>query len=294
MDEKGCKPMRGIKLVKVISLWLLVGLALSVLSAGAALAATSGPVIESFYADNLVVKAGNTVTLQWKVTNAAKIEIIGIEKGDEIALRLEDSIETWPLTTTSYVLIAYGRDGTVAAKSLTVNVGTSGNVKIDYFKAAPLMVSPGQTVLLFWKILNGVSCRILGISPKYDEMILPLEGSIEAWPEVTTVYILEATGVNGEVASAAIAVNVSNPTVPKILSFTASKITVSKGEMITLTWTTENAVKCTIKTSSGAELTNRPPSGKIAVTISKTQTFTLYAYDASGQETQASIKIIVK
>jgi plastocyanin len=286
--------MRWIKLVKVVSLWLLVGIALSVLSADAALGATSGPVIESFSADNLVVKAGNTVTLQWKVTNAAEIEIIGIEKGDEIALPLEGSIETWPLTTTSYVLIAYGLDGTVAAKSLTVNVGTRGTVKIDYFKASPLTVSPMQTVLLSWKITNGVSTRILGLSPKDDEMIRPIEGSIEAWPEVTTVYILEATGVKGEIASAAVAVNVTNPTLPQILSFTASKTTVSKGEMITLTWSTKNAVTCTIKTSSGAELTNRPPSGKIAVTISKTLTFTLYAYDASGQEAQASIKIIVK
>jgi plastocyanin len=294
MDEKGCEPMRGIKLVKVISLWLLVGVVLSLLSAGAALAAASGPVIESFSAHNLVIKAGNTVTLKWKVTNAAEIEIIGIEKGDEIALPLEGSIETWPLTTTSYVLIAYGLDGTIAAKSLTVNVGTSGTVKIDYFKAAPLTVTPMQTVLLSWKITNGVSSRILGLSPKDDEVIRPIEGSIEAWPEVTTVYILEATGVKGEIASAAVAVNVTKPTVPKVLSFTASKTTVSKGEMITLTWTTENAVKCTIKTGSGAELSDRPPSGKIAVTISKTQTFTLYAYDASGQQAQASIEIVVK
>lgn len=287
-------PMKGIKIFKVASLWLLIGIVLSLLSAGAALAATPGPVIESFSADNAVIKAGNTVTLRWKVTNAAEIEIIGIEKGDEIDLPLEGAIEVWPMTSTSYILIAYGLDGTVTAKSFTVNVGTSGAVKINYFKASPLTVSPMETVLLSWKITNGVSTRILGISPKDDEMIRPIEGSIEAWPEVTTVYIIEATGVKGEIASAAIAVNVKKPTLPKILTFTASKTTVSKGEMITLAWTTENAVKCTIKTSSGAELTNRPPNGKIAVTISKTQAFTLYAYDASGQEAQARIEIIVK
>lgn len=285
--------MKGIKLFRMVGLWLLVGVVLSLLTAGGALAA-SGPVIESFYADPGVIQSGNTVMLNWKVTNAAEIEIIGIEKGDEIELPLEGSIETWPMVTTSYVLIAHGLDGTVAAKSFTVNVGTSGTVKIDYFKVTPLVVAPKQPVLLAWRIVNGVSTRILGISPKEDEVARPVEGSLQAYPEESTVYLLEATGVKGEVASVAVAVNVTKPVLPKILTFTASKTKITKGEMIVLSWTTENAVTCTIKTSDGAELPNRPPNGKIAVTPNATKTFTLYAYNANGQETWANLEIVVK
>jgi hypothetical protein len=286
--------MKGTKLFKVVSLWLLVGVVFSLLSASGALAAAAGPVIESFYADPAIVNAGKTVTLHWKVINAAEIEIIGIEKGDEIDLPLEGTIEAWPMVTTSYVLIAHGLNGTVAAKSFTVNVGTSGTVKIDYFKVTPLVVSPQQPVLLAWRIINGVSTRILGISPEDDEIVRPVEGSLQTCPKETTVYLLEATGVKGEVASVAIAVNVTKPTLPKILSFTASKTKISMGEMIVLSWTTENAVKCTIKTSDGAELPNRPPNGKIAVTPNTTKTFTLYAYNACGQETCAKVEIIVQ
>jgi hypothetical protein len=285
--------MKGIKLFRMVGLWLLVGVVLSLLSTGGALAA-SGPVIESFYADPGVIQSGNTVMLNWKVTNAAEIEIIGIEKGDEIELPLEGSIETWPMVTTSYVLIAHGLDGTIAAKSFTVNVGTSGTVKIDYFKVTPLVVAPKQPVLLAWRIVNGVSTRIIGISPKEDEVARPVEGSLQAYPEASTVYLLEATGVKGEVASVAVAVNVIKPVLPKILTFTASKTTITKGEMIVLSWTTENAVTCTIKTSDGAELPNRPPNGKIAVTPNATKTFTLYAYNADGQETWANLEIVVK
>jgi hypothetical protein len=285
--------MKGIKLFRMVGLWLLVGVVLSLLSTGGALAA-SGPVIESFYADPGVIQSGNTVMLNWKVTNAAEIEIIGIEKGDEIELPLEGSIETWPMVTTSYVLIAHGLDGTIAAKSFTVNVGTSGTVKIDYFKVTPLVVAPKQPVLLAWRIVNGVSTRIIGISPKEDEVARPVEGSLQAYPEASTVYLLEATGVKGEVASVAVAVNVIKPVLPKILTFTASKTTITKGEMIVLSWTTENAVTCTIKTSDGAELPNRPPNGKIAVTPNATKTFTLYAYNANGQETWANLEIVVK
>jgi hypothetical protein len=285
--------MRGFQLFKVLGLWLFVAVVLSLLSASMTLAA-SGPVIESFYSDTAVIESGNTVTLNWKVTNAAEIEIIGIEKGDEIDLPLEGSLEVWPMVTTSYVLIAHGLDGTVAAKSFTVNVGASGTVQIDYFKVTPLVVSPQQPILIAWRILNGVSTRILGISSKDDETIRPVEGSLEAYPEETTVYLLEATGVNGEVASMAIAVNVTQTALPKILSFTASKTVISKGEMITLSWTTENAVNCIIRTSDGAELPNRPPNGKIAVTPNKTKTFTLYAYNASGQEVWATLEIVVK
>jgi hypothetical protein len=285
--------MKGIKLFRMVGLWLLVGVVLSLLSTGGALAA-SGPVIESFYADPGVIQSGNTVMLNWKVTNAAEIEIIGIEKGDEIELPLEGSIETWPMVTTSYVLIAHGLDGTIAAKSFTVNVGTCGTVKIDYFKVTPLVVVPKQPVLLAWRIVNGVSTRIIGISPKEDEVARPVEGSLQAYPEASTVYLLEATGIKGEVASVAVAVNVTKPVLPKILTFTASKTTITKGEMIVLSWTTENAVTCTIKTSDDAELPNRPPNGKIAVTPNATKTFTLYAYNANGQETWANLEIVVK
>jgi hypothetical protein len=277
---------------------LLVGVVLTLLSAGAALAAS--PVIDSFYTNTTAIKPGYTVTLTWKTTNAVKVQLLGIEKEVEaFDLPLSGEQEVWPETSTSYILVATGDDGTVTAKSLSVNVGTTGTVKVDYFKVSPQSVQPKQTVSLSWKVTNGISTRILGITPNQEknlECVRPIEGSLEAWPETTTIYLVEATGVNKEIASMAVAANVKElaPVTVKILSFTASSTTISKGEMIQLSWTTENAVKCTIKTSEGAELPNRPVNGKIAVTPNKSRTYTLYAYDAVGNKVEASVAIVVK
>lgn len=256
--------------------------------------AAKKPNIVKFYAAPASVKAGETTTLYWKVTGASECEIVGIEKTPEENLPIEGSLEVWPMTTTSYVLIVYGLDGTIISQSVTVNVDASGAVKIQSFKASATQVAPYETVMLTWVVLNGKSVRVVGISPKGDEVICPIVGGIEVWPETTTTYLLEATGLNGEIASASITVNVKAPTLPKILSFTASKSVITRGELVKLSWTTQDAVKCTITTSDGATLPNRPPNGSISVTPNTTKTYTLTAINANGNEVKASLVITVQ
>jgi plastocyanin len=278
------------------TLWMVAAALFILFAASGALAADCRAVIENFYAEPAIVASGETTMLYWKVTNATAIEIIGIEKEPEEMLPLEGSLEVWPMVTTSYIVIAHGFDGNAVSKSVTVNVGLKGEVSIDYFKASATQVNVNDTVTLLWKAHNAESVRVLGISEKDDECVRPIEGSIEVWPLETTTYLLEATGYNGEITSASITVNVKEVTVtePKILTFTASKTTISRGDLALLTWTTENAVKCKLTTDDGGVLLNRPANGSIAVTPNKTKTFTLTAYDADGKQAQASLTIIVK
>ena len=284
--------MTSKKFPQLCSLWLIVGLVLSLFSCGAVYAANE-PEINHFYATPASVNSGETVTLDWQTTNVARVEIIGIEHVPEEGLATTGTTEIWPLTTTSYVLIAYGNNGMVVSKAFTVNVGVTGTVKIDFFKSTKILVTPGETVSLSWRIYNGKSARIIGIEHE-DECLRPLEGEVEVWPLKTTTYILEATGFNGEVQSASITVNVKeNTTNPEILSFISNKYNISKGEMITLSWTTNNTITCKITTSSGQTLPNRPPNGSISLTPNKTTTFTLIALDASGNETKQSLTITV-
>lgn len=283
--------MNGRKFMQLCSLWLVVGLVLTLFSCGAVFAAGE-PKIDYFYATPALVKAGETVTLKWKTTNVSRVEIIGLEKQEELLTTGE--LEVWPLTTTSYVLIAYGTNDTVISKAFTVNVGVTGTVKISYFKSDKTIVAPGQTVKLSWAILNGKSAKIIGIEHG-DETVNPVSGDLEVWPLKTTTYILEATGMNGEVQSASVTINVKEDTSnPEILSFVSTKYTISKGEMITLSWTTKNAVSCKIVTSSGQTLPNRPPNGSISLTPNSTTTFTLIAVDAKGNEAKKSLTITVK
>ncbi|HEY8464306.1 MAG TPA: hypothetical protein VIM29_09850 [Bacillota bacterium] len=287
--------MKGLKLLGKGTLCLLLGVMFTLFLANSVLASELVPAkIEKFVTDSPVIRSGATAKLYWKVSGASHIEIIGIEKSDELDLPLEGSIEVWPLTTTSYILVAYGLDGIVISKALTINVDVKGEVRIEYFKATSTQVTPGETVMLSWKVVNGTSVRVIGISPKDDEFLRPIEGATEAWPETTTTYLLEAIGYKGEVTSAAITVNVKDAPKPQILSFTASKTEIRRGDMITLNWKTENVVGCEIVTSSGAKLPNRPPNGSIAVTPNTTTTFTLIARDATGAEAKAEVTITVK
>jgi plastocyanin len=286
--------MTGKKLLGKGSLWLLVGLLLIMFGASGALAA-DGATIESFYAAPAVVGSGETTVLYWKATNASSIDIVGIERESEEALPLEGSLEVWPLITTSYVLIVHGTDGKDISKSVTVNVDLKGDVHIDYFKASATEIASGNTVTLSWMASNAENVRLIGISAKDDECIRPIIGNVEVWPTETTTYLLEATGKSGEITSAAVTVNVYTAPVvePKILTFKASKTEISKGDLVILSWTTENVVKCSISTGSST-ITNRPANGAIGVTPNKTKTFTLTAYDANGKSVQESLTITVK
>jgi len=287
--------MTSKKLGKLSTLWLVMGIILSLCSCGAALAAPiDEPSIDEFYATPVMVQAGETVLLTWKTTNVSEIQIIGIEREPEEGLPLSGSIETWPLATTSYVLIAKGLNGMTVSKSVTVNVDVKGSVAVDYFKASSTLVAPGEKVRLAWRVVDGKKVRILSLIPKADAIIGNIEDGIEVAPLVTTTYLLEATGVNGEVASAALTINVQEMTYPEILTFTASKYIISKGELISLSWTTKNATGCKIVTDSGQTLPNRPPNGSISVTPNKTIVFTLVAYNEKGYETRQSVTITVK
>jgi hypothetical protein len=290
--------MTGRKLLGKGALWLLAGVLLTLFGASGVLAAGNAAKIETFYAKPAVVSSGDTTVLYWKVTNASSIEIIGIEReGEEVpVLPLEGSLEVWPLVTTSYILIAHGTDGNAVSKSVTVNVDLKGNVKIDYFNTSKIEIASGNTATLSWKASNAVSVRILGISPKDDECVRTIQDSVEVWPTETTTYLMEATGINGEVTSASVTVNVGTavPVVePKILTFKASKTEISRGDLVILSWATENVVKCSVKTDNGT-IANRPANGQIAVTPNKTKTFTLIAFGANNKQVEASVTITVK
>lgn len=276
-------------------LFLAVSLVLTFMMAVSALAA---PVIEKYAVSSTSVQSGETVKLSWKVTGASEVAIYGIEK--EVELQAEGSMEVWPLTSTSYVLVAYGTDGVITSKSLSVNVDAKAGVKIDSFTAAPTQVQSGQTVRLTWKVTNGKNTRIIGIDSecrKTSELTNQTSGIVEVWPLTTTTYLLEATGLNGEISSSAITVNVVKtiPTTrPEILSFTVNKTTVRKGELVTLAWRTKNAIICSIETSTGKKLVGSPIIGFLPVTVSTSTTFTLTAYDLKGNTAVSKVSVTVK
>ena len=180
---------------------------------------------------------------------------------------------------------ATGCNGEVVSKAITVNIVESLPAVINVFTVSADEIYEGNTVTLEWDVTDATIVKI-------DSTEVKSSGAMDVTPKETTTYILSAKGTDGLVVSKSITVTVI--TAPKITSFKASATTVSKGKLVTLTWTTENTTECVILTDNGIKLPNRPTNGKISVTPNKTRTYTLVAYNENEVTDQQSITITVK
>lgn len=243
--------------------------------------------IESFNSTATEVVEENSVILSWTTKNAKRIEIIGLEKIPEEGLPLNGNIEVWPTSTTTYILRAIGEKGDLVSQSITVNVIKKTPAKIESFKAVPASIVDGQKSTLSWKVSNAKSIRIVGLSDK-----LQSTGSIDVFPNKTTTYKLEAIGTDSKPITSEVTVTVTPKTLPKVLTFTASSYEISKGSLVTLKWTTENAQKCILITDNGKKI-ERPANGSISVTPNKTTTYTLVAVNEKEETSQKTITIVV-
>ena len=80
------------------------------------------PEIQFYTNNSTIVKFGEPVLLEWRVTNATDIELLGFEKLPEGGFYLNDQIEVWPIFTNTYYIRAYGNDGSVVTKAVTIFV----------------------------------------------------------------------------------------------------------------------------------------------------------------------------
>jgi hypothetical protein len=334
------------------------------------------PVINSFTASETDVTSGETISLSWDVSNAKSIEILGLEKQEESLPLVGQLDDVWPTTSTTYILNAFGENGSMISKTIDVNVDVSGSVEILSFTSSSQQLQLGETAMLHWKVLNAKSVKIYGLEKFPEGKDIPIvEGDLEVFPLATTTYVLQALGFNGEIVSKVVTVSVFNDPVsiesltinpdeiklgetakiswttknavkvnisgiskdlpangsievkptssgtiiytvkatgalgdkytktislkvtdsgPKITNFSATSYSVSRGELVTISWNTENAIGCTLITSDGATLRNRPPNGKISLTPNSTKSYTLIAHDADGNTAEKTITIKVR
>ncbi|MGE5405219.1 MAG: hypothetical protein ACM3PP_09805 [Candidatus Saccharibacteria bacterium] len=264
-----------------------------ILSSTVALAATGSqgnlPVIEVFSASQEQISPGEMIYLNWKVVNAARVELYGLTKEPDEELQLEGEAIDAPMTTTTYTLVAYGFNGDTVKQTRTVTV--SGNPPvIESFTASQNIISPGDVIYLNWKVANAARVELYGLTKEPDEE-LQLEGEAIDAPMVTTTYTLVAYGFDGGTTKSGITVTVV-PHNPEITSFTASQTQVKKGELVQLSWATTGAVKCVLQTDQGYRIT-RPVNGSVWVTPNKTTTYTLLAVNSNGKLDQASVTVTI-
>lgn len=199
---------------------------------------------------------------------------------------------------------------TLLAAGLPLNVPESGTALLSVsIQASPNPVLAGTPFTVTWNATPGAACEVNGsmlppAPPGWSDP-LPSSGSKTFTSSIgPNEFIFGITcSANGDGSqSAFVTVNV-NPTVGTV-NFTASPTTVSSGQPITLTWTSQNQTLGCLGSGggpsdgwNGAQL---PANGSRTITEpldvvtgqSETLTFSISCYSASGSGANASVKVV--
>lgn len=260
-------------------------------SAEATLTVVAPPVIDTFEADPTAINEGDGATLQWTIQGATRIEI---SDGDGLLMVAgkdpqSDSLEVNPTETTTYTLTAENGAGQVSAEA-TVEVRPAP--AIQSFTAEPELIARGQATTLSFTTTNATQIRIL-IGEEALEIgeVDPSGDSVQASPEVTTTFRLEATGPGGTVASE-VNVEVVDPVI--IDRFVAEPSLINLGETTTLRWETSGAEAVEVRDPEGnlIEIDGAQVDGEAVVLPVATGAWTLRATGLGGEATaQAQVTV---
>lgn len=145
------------------------------------------PPVVTFTASPETIQPGESAELSWTTENADTVSI-----DNEIGtVELNGSVTVSPTETTSYIITAEGRGGTVTS-SVTVEISIpEPMVTID---VSPASIKWGQTATLTWTSEN---VDTVTIEPGIGSV--ELNGSKDISPLQTTTYTITATGEGGEV-----------------------------------------------------------------------------------------------
>ncbi|MEN8225656.1 MAG: hypothetical protein ABFS05_09890 [Bacteroidota bacterium] len=232
---------------------------------------TTQPVI-SFDAAPGDIAIGESSVLTWTSINAETCTIepdIGI-------VDLNGSVTVTPSETTVYTLTATGSDASATAQAV-VTVVPPPTVS---FSADPAAISSGGVSTLTWTATDADTVTI-------DQGVgtVPVNGSIDVYPLVTTTYTITATGTGGSTASQT---TVTVAPAPEI-TFAVSPQSIAAGESATLTWNSSNADTVSIDNGIGSV----PLSGSLSVSPALTTTYTITASGSGGTITaQAAVTVI--
>ena len=160
---------------------------------------------------------------------------------------LQGNLRTEPIFGNETFEITAFRDGRQVSKRLTVTfLGSEADVEILSFDANTEVVSPGEDVVLSWRIVNASGANILvGETPVASGIELP-NGTVTVNPTETTEYTLEAQGEGGPVQRTQ-TINVRRP---QVLLFDADPRRIRLGRSVTLSWSVALAARSRSKRSA--------------------------------------------
>ncbi len=241
------------------------------------------PVVRSFKADPPEISVGGSSTLSWDVANASLVTLTNGVSNAQVDS--SGSQVVTPPATTTYTLTAHNSAGESATASVTVTVKSHPMIKT--FRAVPPEIGVGESSTLSWEVEN--ASRVI-LTNGVSNAQVDSSGSQVVTPPATTTYTLTAYNSTGESATASVTVTVKS--YPMIKSFRAVPPEIGVGESSTLSWEVGNASRVTLTNGSSEDPV--PLSGSQVVTPPATTTYTLTAYNSTGESATASVTVTVK
>jgi len=192
-----------------------------------------------------------------------------------------------PGQTYAFRLTVKNTDGLMASATTEVSILANTPVTITTFTASPSTITAGASSNLIWVVQNATTVTI---SPNVGN-VTPSGGSVQVTPTATTTYTLTATNTSTGTVTATTTVTVSAVVVPnpQIIMFNGSPLSITAGQMSTLSWSTVNATTVTIS-GLGAE---QPNGSASTPALTTTTSYTLTAVGANGNTVSAVITIQV-
>ena len=235
------------------------------------------PVIQSFTASPSSIAVRGSSVLSWTVTGATSLSIspgLGAVTGTSYTVR--------PSSTTTYTLSATNAGGTSTA-SVTVTVGGSAPAGLTYSQN-PATYTVGQAITPNSPSSTGGAIAAYSVTPALPAGLAlgGLTGVISGTPTAaaaTATYTV--TGINAfGSTTASLVITVGLPSLPTIVSFTATPAAISAGESSVLAWDVVGATLLSIDNGVG------PVVGtSTTVTPTTTTTYRLSATNATGTVT---------
>ena len=208
------------------------------------------------------------------------------------------------LVATTFLCVALaalvGCGGTSNSNSNN-NGGGSGGGSSAANPSATMTVTPttvvqGGTVTVAWQTQNatGITLTENNVSVALDGNPLNSKGMQFTLNNVgTTTFKLTATGVSGTTpATATASVNVTAAPPQVSATLTATPTTVTVGQQVLLSWTTQNATSITL-TENGVNLNINPGQTSMNVTMTQVGTFQFVLTASDGQGHQAVAQAVV-
>jgi serine/threonine protein phosphatase PrpC len=234
-----------------------------------------------FAANPPQVKAGDSVTLSWKVTGGVSRVTLNNQEVKPIASKKLSGIQS----EATYTLTAIGPRGQIVTRTIGVPISMSTPV-VTVFTATPAKIQEGQSAVLKWAVRNANAIRI---EPVLGGAKLPSTGSRTVSPPVTTTFKLTASGAAGQAGAKASVTVLPRPKLPgRIASFESDKSEVKAGDTATLSWKVTGDVRSvTLDNGIGPV----KPVDHTSVTPTSKTIYTLAVTDAEGITSTAVVTI---